>query len=101
MARRYKPLPAGQIVWLAIWHTTAEVLADDGAGLVYVLERAIGYDYQTHKRRSQIRPATPAEADAHRQRMASINLWRRVQAEHARLLAAAASVTPAPADPAG
>lgn len=99
MARRYKPLPAGAIVWLLIWQTTAEVITDDGTGLVYVLERTIAHDYQTHKRRSQLRPATPAEVATHRQRVASIGLWRRVQTEHARLLAAAASVTPA--DPAG
>ena len=76
MARRYKPLPAGAIVVMQIFGTTAQVISDDGAGLVYVLERTRAYDYQTHKARSQIRPATAAETDAHRQRVAQYALAR-------------------------
>ena len=107
MARRYKPLPAGQIVWLRIWQATAEVISDDGAGLVYLLERPRAYDYQVHVARSQIRLATQAEADAHRQRVAQIMDLRRADAEQARgqavmdELAAAANVVPTPAEPAG
>jgi len=107
MARRYKPLPAGSIVWLRIWARAAEVITDDGAGLVYVLERMRRYDYRTHVARSMVRPATLAEVEAYRLEVASIESWRRYQAELAQVqavmaeLAAAASVTPAPADPAG
>lgn len=99
MARRYKPLPAGAIVWLRMWQATAEVVADDGSAMVQLLERTRAYDYKPRVYRGRIRLATQAEADAHRLRVASIESWRRDQAEHARLLAA--SVTPAPADPAG
>lgn len=108
MARRYKPLPAGAVVWFRQWQCTAEVISDDGAGLVYVLERVRAYDYQTHKRRSQIRPATAAEKDAHRKRVAQLLFSRKADQQMAQLvaatldeLAAAASVTPTPADPAG
>lgn len=81
MARRYKPLPAGAIVWLRMWQATAEVVADDGSGLVELLERTRAYDYQPRVYRGRIRLATPAEADAHRLRVASIESWRRDQAE--------------------
>jgi len=105
MARRYKPLPAGAIVVMQIFGTTAEVISDDGAGLVYVQAHMRAYDYQTHKRRSQIRLATQAEADAHRQRVAQIVLARvaaQVQAQAVRdELAAAAGQPSVPADPAG
>lgn len=107
MARRYKPLPAGRIVWLQVWGHTAEVISDDGAGLVYLLERTRAYDYQVHVVRSQLRPATKAEADQHSLEVANIEAWRRINSEDARVqlvinaLAAAAGQPSVPADPAG
>lgn len=107
MARRYKPLPAGQIVWLRIGNATVRVISDDGAGLVLVLREDVAADYQLHLERGAIRLATPAEVEAHSLKVAGIGAWRRVQAEHERLLAtlaelaAAANVVPTPAEPAG
>lgn len=76
MARRYKPLPAGAIVWVRHWQYFAEVITDAGAGEVKIRARMRKYDYERWARRSQIRPATPAEADAHRQRVAQYALAR-------------------------
>lgn len=105
MARRYKPLPAGQVVWLQVWGRTAEVISDDGAGLVYLLERMRRYDYSTHVRRSSVRPATAAELEAHQLELANIAAARQLSADQVgqwmtrgRQLHARA---PAPADPAG
>lgn len=107
MARRYKPLPAGAIVWMRVFDCTAEVISDDGAGLVELLERHRAYDHKSRARRSQIRPATAVEAANHSLAVTHIMDWRRIHSDDARVqlvinaLAAAASVTPAPADPAG
>ena len=107
MARRYKPLPAGQVVWLQIWGRTAEVITDDGAGLVYLLERVREYDYQVHVARGRIRPATDVEAANHSLQVAHIMDWRRDEQTRKQVqavrdeLAAAAGQPSVPADPAG
>lgn len=107
MARRYRPLPAGAIVWRMGYQCTAEVISDDGSGQVQLLERHRLYDYKTRARRTLLRLATKAEADQHSLEVANIEAWRRINSEDARVqlvinaLAAAANVTPTPADPAG
>lgn len=108
MARRYKPLPAGAVVWFRAWQCTAEVVSDDhAAGRVWLLNRVRAYDWHSYVARSRIRLATDVEAANHSLQVAHIMDWRRINSGDARVqlvinaLAAAASVTPAPADPAG
>lgn len=109
MARRFKPLPAGQIVWFRPWQCTAEVIShDQAAGRVWLLNRVRAYDWHSYVARSRIRLATAQEADAHRQQVERILFSRKADQQLARVvdatldeLAAAASVTPTPAEPAG
>lgn len=108
MARRYRPLPAGAIVWFRQWQCTAEVISDDhAAGRVWLLNRVRAYDWQSYVARSRIRLATDVEAANHSLQVAHIMDWRRDEQTRKQVqatldaLAAAASVTPTPADPAG